>query len=107
MIVRNVLDHVTGFQWDEGNSGKNSKHDVSDWECEEVFFNLPLVVRADVAHSAAERRFYVLGQTNRGRWLFGSFTVRRDLIRPISFRDMNAREQRIYGDQKEGADVRE
>lgn len=106
--MRNVLDYVTGFEWDDGNAGKNwDKHDVSDWECEEVFFNRPLVVRSDVEHSRFEPRYYVLGQTNRGRWLFGSFTVRTAWIRPISFRDMNARERRTYDDAKEGTDVRE
>jgi hypothetical protein len=37
-----------------------------------------------------------LGQTNAGRWLFVSFTIRQDLIRPISAREMNARERKTY-----------
>jgi uncharacterized DUF497 family protein len=38
----------------------------------------------------------MLGQSNAGRWLFVSFTIREDLIRPISARDMNARERKLY-----------
>lgn len=104
-----MLDPVAdcvGFDWDEGNIGKNwLKHHVTDWECEEVFFNQPLVVGSDTAHSRRELRYYVLGQTDRGRWLYVSFTVRNRLIRPISARDMNARERRIYESTKEDTNV--
>jgi uncharacterized DUF497 family protein len=88
----------TGFDWDAGNSDKNwEKHEVSDFECEEVFFNHPLVLRHDPAHSGAgERRFLALGQTDRGRPLFVAFTVRRQLIRVISAREMTRRELRFY-----------
>jgi len=88
----------TGFDWDGGNSGKNwEKYGVSDLECEEVFFNCPLIVRHDPAHSKAEeRRFRAFGQTDRGRPLFIAFTVRRNLIRIISPREMTRRELRFY-----------
>jgi len=34
------LEKCTGFEWDEGNQGKNwEKHGVTDAECEEIFFN--------------------------------------------------------------------
>lgn len=72
----------TGFDWDAGNSNKNwKKHHVSDDECEEVFFNQPVVVRAGRLHSGSEARYYALGETDRGRRLFIAFTVRRGLIR--------------------------
>lgn len=88
---------ATRFDWDEGNSDKNwEKHRVSDSECEEVFFNEPLVVQSDPRHSHAERRFYALGQTDRSRVLFVAFTVRRSLIRVISAREMNSNEKGIY-----------
>lgn len=100
------LEDVEGFDWDEGNIGNNwLKHHVADWECEEVFFNKPLVIRSDVEHSRSEIRYYVLGQTHRGRPLFVSFTLRNKLLRPISFRDMNARELRTYESAKKDTDV--
>ena len=87
----------TGFDWDAGNSDKNwKKHRVSDSECEEVFFNQPLVVRQDQQRSEGEARLYALGQTDRSRGLFVAFTVRHKLIRVISARDMNDNERRIY-----------
>ena len=39
------LFNCVGFDWDEGNIQKNwHKHKVTPSECEEVFFNQPLVV---------------------------------------------------------------
>jgi len=88
---------VTGFDWDEGNRDKNwKKHQVSNSECEEVFFNLPLMLQPDEAHSQSEARYYVLGQTSAGRRLFIVFTIREKRIRVISARDMSKRERMIY-----------
>jgi uncharacterized DUF497 family protein len=91
------LDNVTGFDWDEGNIDKNwAKHCVSPFECEEVFFNEPLVVSPDEAHSLREERFYALGKTNAARLLFVVFAVRGEHIRVISARDMSKNERRLY-----------
>ena len=95
-----------GFDWDEGNIGKNwTKHRVTDWECEEVFFNQPISLSSDTGHSQGEFRYYALGQTDRGRLLSASFTIRRRLIRPISARDMNSRERRIYENTKDDTNI--
>lgn len=91
------MEECTGFEWDDGNIDKNwERHGVSDPECEEVFLNRPLVVRHDPAHSGEERRFHALGQTDKGRYLFIAFTVRQQLIRVISAREMTRRERRFY-----------
>jgi hypothetical protein len=93
------LSSLTGFDWDEGNRDKNwINHQVSTSECEEVFFNLPLLLRSDLAHSTSEVRYFVLGKTNVGRPLFISFTIRHDKIRVISARDMNKKERAAYGE---------
>ena len=97
MGIYQDLEKCAGFQWDEGNSEKNwEKHRVSDGECEEIFFNDPLVAGADRAHSRKEQRFFVLGQTDAGRHLFVVFTIRNHLIRVISTRDMTRKELRKY-----------
>lgn len=84
---------ITRFDWDKGNDTKNwAKHKVSQFECEQVFFNQPLVVQSDEVHSGKEPRFYVLGQTDKGRLLFVVFTIRKDSIRVISARDMTTQE---------------
>lgn len=94
---RDSLKECTGFEWDEGNAAKNwDKHDVSQSECEQVFFNRPLIVRRDSTHSKTESRYYVLGKTDTGRLLFVVFTTRKKLIRVISARDMSKREERRY-----------
>ena len=91
------LEKCVGFEWDDGNEGKNwERHRVSDAECEEIVFNDPLVASTDPEHSQAEPRFLALGRTDAGRHLFVAFTIRRDLIRVISARDMTKRELRSY-----------
>ncbi len=92
-----ILSRLTGFDWDENNREKNwKKHQVLAGECEEVFFNLPLLLQTDSAHSGKEPRHYVLGHTIAGRRLFIAFTVREDKIRVISARDMSKKERKIY-----------
>jgi uncharacterized DUF497 family protein len=102
VTIEEVLAKCTGFEWDDHNVGKIwSVHRVAFWECEEVFFNEPLVVANDVKHSSAERRFYALGQANGGRLLFLVFTVRDNLIRVISARDMTPKEKKVYQSYEE------
>jgi uncharacterized protein len=91
------LADATGFEWDAGNLEKNwERHQVSAAECEQLFFNQPLVAAPDPAHSEGEARFYALGQTDAGRLLFVVFTLRGTLIRVISARDMSRRERKEY-----------
>jgi uncharacterized DUF497 family protein len=94
------LDRIracTGFQWDAGNSDKSwTKHGVSRAEAEQVFFNQPLVLAPDEVHSQTEERFFVLGRTDGGRFLFEAFTIRGELIRVISARDMSDSERRSF-----------
>lgn len=92
-----LLQKCTGFDWDADNAEKNwQKHRVTPSECEQIFFNRPLVVADDVKHSEKEKRLYSLGHTDGGRMLFVVFTVRRDKIRVISARDMNRKERKVY-----------
>ena len=96
------LEGCTGFQWDSANADKIwDKHQVSRRECEQIFFNRPLIVADDEKHSDDERRFYALGKTDDGRRLFAVFTIRGDLIRPISVRDMSRRERREFSRAEE------
>ncbi|MFV1981455.1 MAG: BrnT family toxin [Rhodothermia bacterium] len=86
-----------GFQWDHVNLLKNwDKHGVSPSECEQVFFNRPLMTESDVPHSNEEQRWYSLGTTDAGRTLFVVFTIRSKLIRVISARDMRRKERRLF-----------
>lgn len=94
------LERVVGFDWDEGNKQKNwVKHQVDYTECEQVFFNKPLLISEDIKHSSQEQRYYALGQSDIGRTLFLVFTVRNNKIRVISARDQSKKERMIYGQQ--------
>lgn len=85
------------FQWDDGNHKKNKiKHDVTTDECEQIFFNRPLILLDDVLHSQLEKRWFALGRTITGRKLTIAFTKRDDQIRIISARDMSRRERIKY-----------
>ena len=98
--MKATIENCEGFDWDEGNSNKNwHRHEVTDGECEDVFFNLPLMVASDKKHSANESRLFALGRTDAERWLFIAFTIRDKLIRVISARDMTKREERIYAEK--------
>ena len=92
-----LFKDCTGFEWDQGNLLKNwERHQVTAGECEQLFFNRPLVVAPDVKHSQQEPRFYALGQTDIELRLFVVFTVRRTFIRVISVRDMHWKERKAY-----------
>lgn len=92
------LSAIVGFEWNAGNERKNDKHGVSMAEAEQVFFNTPLLMLDDVAHSQNEARLHALGQTDDGRLLHITFTLRRsgELIRVISARDMHRKERSVY-----------
>jgi uncharacterized protein len=97
MEFNKKLEKCTGFQWDKGNFLKNwDSHNVRATECEQVFFNRPMMIAPDAKHSKRETRYYLLGQTDSGRRLFLVFTIRGTLIRVISARDMNRKENREY-----------
>ena len=92
------LTKISSFDWDKGNARKNDKHGVSMAETEQAFFNEPLLLMADTKHSQAEPRFHALGQTDEGRTLHITFTLRSsgEKIRVISARDMHRKERTIY-----------
>ena len=97
MDIYEKLQECTGFQWDEGNVRKIwDKHQVTPVECEQVFFNLPLIAAEDLKHSQRELRLFTLGQTDLGRRLFAVFTIRNKQIRVISARDMSRKERKEY-----------
>ena len=104
MAAADPLEHCEGFDWDLANIQKNwERHQVTQEEAEDLFFQEPLIVRGDVRHSRTEKRYYALGQTEVGRRLFVVFTIRQKLIRVISVRDMNRNESRIYTEYEEDA----
>lgn len=98
--MKELLNKCIGFEWEKGNALKNrERHKVTQGECEQVFFNEPLVVFDDLKHSQEEQRMYLLGATDSGRLLFLVFTIRKKIIRLVSARDMNKKERKLYNEQ--------
>ena len=98
--MENEFDNFVGFQWDRGNIDKNLiKHNVENWESEQVFFNKPLLVLEDPKHSIPEKRWAAFGKTDADRFLIVIFTKGGDLIRVISARDMNKKERKFYDEK--------
>ncbi len=90
---------VSGFDWDDGNRNKCCRHGVTQAEIESLFHH-ELRVFPDVRHSRNETRYFAVGRTNSGRYVFVAFTLRTHsgsrYIRPISARFMHLREVRHY-----------
>ncbi len=60
------LPEFEGFDRDQGNIEKKwIAHQVTPQESEQVFFNIPLIVADDEKHSRTEKRYLVLGQTDK------------------------------------------
>ena len=96
-----TLAEIEGFEWDAGNLDKNVLgHGVTPREAEEIFFQVPLLLLDDSAHSQREQRLLAHGTTTGGRLLTAAFTVRGKRIRVISVRDMSRKERQIYAEAR-------
>lgn len=87
-----ILNSPFKFEWDKHNIEHIRKHKVEPGECEQVFFNVPLIVKPDIIHSRTEERYFALGKTNMDRILVIVFTIRQERIRIITARDANKKE---------------
>ena len=86
-----------GFDWDRGNSTKNwKKHRVTKSECEQAFFNKPVVPYPSKNTTYDESRFVLLSKTDQYRLLTIVFIIRSKKIRVISARGMSRKERGIY-----------
>ena len=84
------------FEWDSGNQTKSlKKHGISSQEAEDAFFRQKLVL-LDQGHSKTEARFVMYGQTDSGKILFISFTIRNKRVRIISARPADKKERNMY-----------
>ena len=85
------------FEWDPAKARANEgEHGVSFFEACEVFDDDHSSAARDPDHSIDEDRYLIFGMSKRGRYLVVSYTERGDRFRPISARQMTARERRAY-----------
>ena len=98
------LSNLEGFEWDKGNSLKNKdKHDVDKDECEQIFFNQPLIIFDDDEHTTEkEKRYGALGKTNEDRGLAIYFTIRNNKFRIISARNQGKKDKQEYTKEERG-----
>ena len=85
------------FEWDPEKAKRNfKKHGVSFEEAETVFDDPHARIIYDPDHSVEENREIIIGQSDRNRLLFVSFTARGNVIRIISARKADQSEHKAY-----------
>jgi len=100
-----ILERCTGFDWDAGNAPKVlARHNVQPGECEQVFFQEPLLVAFEATHSGGEARWQALGRTGADRRLYVVFTIRGSVVRVVAARDLNRKERRRYAEAETGVE---
>ena len=88
------------YQWDNKKAASNlSKHDVSFEEAVTVFDDPLFVIFLDPDHSVREKRFIIMGESNRKRLLVVAYTERSSGIRLISARKATPTEREVYEEE--------
>lgn len=94
-----ILPEHANFEWDKHSITHIGKHDVTQEEAEEVFYQDSQMITYDETHSKKETRYAFLVQTKEGRKLNIIFTLRgkyNEKIRIISARDQSKKERNVY-----------
>jgi uncharacterized protein len=89
------------FEWDEDKAAGNvAKHGVSFLEAATVFGDPLSDTFDDPDHSAEERRFVIVGTSERGRILVVAHTDDGETVRIISAREPTRGEKNFYGESR-------
>lgn len=73
------------------------KHNVTQDEAEEVFFDRPRYRFVEAGHRSGENVYAALGQTDAGRFLIVFFIHKAgNIALVLSARDMDEQERRLY-----------
>ena len=92
-----------GFDWNDGNITKLSKHSVSMEEIESIFTS-PVIFGGKLVSQEGvkwlEERFILFGETSTEKQMTVVWTRRGKKLRPISCRRMRDEEKRKYNLQK-------
>ncbi len=85
------------FDWDKNKAASNlAKHKVSFEEAATVFGNPLSDTFDDPDHSVEERRFLIIGHSEKGKLLFVSHTDDGETVRIISARELTHGERKTY-----------
>ena len=89
------------FEWDEHKAANNLvKHGISFEEAATVFGDLLSDTFDDPDHSAEERRFLIIGMSERSRILIVAHTDDGGVVRIISAREPTRREREFYEESR-------
>jgi uncharacterized DUF497 family protein len=89
------------FEWDESKATRNLvRHGVSFEEATTVFGDMLSDTVDDPDHSAEERRFIIIGMSEKGRMLIVAHADDGDIIRIISAREPTHRERGFYEESR-------
>ena len=83
------------FDWDQANEEHIALHRIGRAEVEQALSD-PFAELVDSQEVDGEERFSQLGATFRGRLLVVAFTIRKDLVRPITAFDPDPFTARLY-----------
>jgi uncharacterized DUF497 family protein len=89
------------FEWDEQKAAANlAKHGTSFEEAATVFGDPLSDTFDDPDHSMNERRFLIIGASDRGRMLIVAHTDDGAIVRIISAREPTAGERKSYEESR-------
>jgi len=89
------------FEWDENKAAGNlEKHGVSFEEAATVFGDVLSDTFDDPDHSSEERRFVIIGMSEKGRMLVVSHTDNVETVRIISAREPTRLEREFYEESR-------
>ncbi len=89
------------FEWDENKAARNLvKHDVSFEEAATVFGDALSDTFDDPDHSIEERRFVIIGMSEKGRMLIVAHVDENEIVRIISARELMRGEREIYEESR-------
>jgi uncharacterized DUF497 family protein len=89
------------FEWDENKAAANlEKHGVSFEEAATVFGDPISDTFDDPDHSAEERRFVIIGMSEKGKMLIVAHTDDGEIVRLISAREPTRGEREFYEESR-------
>ncbi len=83
------------FDWDAANVAHIARHGITPEECEEAYWNGPMVI--EVQERKRERRRLCLGETNAAKLLTFVITERKGKIRFVTAHPMHTKQREISG----------
>ena len=85
------------YEWDNKKRTANlEKHGIDFADVNLLDWSRALI-EPDTRHDYGESRYVVLAPRDDGRLMFIVFTLRGDVLRIISYRKANSREEKKYG----------